>query len=64
LLTLLLASTGYAAVLFDYRTFGGSDGLPRQLVDNVMQVDDYQNALKHIKVGRCGSLVILFRVEA
>jgi hypothetical protein len=36
---------GIAAILFDYRTFGGSDGEPRQHLDPWMQIEDYKNAI-------------------
>lgn len=39
------AAEGYAAVVFDYRGFGDSDGEPRQLLDISMQHDDWKAAL-------------------
>ncbi len=39
------AAAGYAAVVFDYRGFGDSDGEPRQLLDISMQHDDWKAAL-------------------
>lgn len=39
------AEAGYAAVVFDYRGFGDSDGEPRQLLDISMQHDDWKAAL-------------------
>jgi uncharacterized protein len=39
------AAAGYAAVVFDYRGFGDSEGEPRQLLDIAMQHDDWRAAL-------------------
>lgn len=36
--------------LFDYRTWGGSEGLPRHLVSANDHVADYRAAVAHIKV--------------
>jgi dipeptidyl aminopeptidase/acylaminoacyl peptidase len=36
---------GLAALLFDYRRFGESDGEPRQHIDPHDQIEDYKNAL-------------------
>ena len=38
-----------AVFLFDYRTFGKSDGEPRQLVDPVRHVEDWRAAIAHIR---------------
>ncbi len=38
-------AAGYAAVVFDYRGFGDSDGEPRQLLDISMQHADWKAAL-------------------
>ena len=38
-----------AAFLFDYRTFGKSDGEPRQLVDPIHHVEDWHAAIAHIR---------------
>ena len=40
------AAAGYAAVVFDYRGFGDSEGEPRQLLDVPMQHADWKAALK------------------
>ena len=40
------AAAGADVVLFDYRNFGASEGLPRQLVDIKAQLDDYAAALR------------------
>jgi len=42
------ASSGIAALVFDYRNLGVSDGEPRQHLDPWMQVRDYQNALSFL----------------
>ncbi|MDX6597951.1 MAG: uncharacterized protein QOE87_1838, partial [Gaiellales bacterium] len=39
------ADTGLAAILFDYRNFGSSDGARRQHIDPNAQVEDYRNAI-------------------
>jgi putative CocE/NonD family hydrolase len=36
---------GFAALIFDYRHMGASDGEPRQHIDPWAQVEDYQNAV-------------------
>lgn len=40
-----IVKAGLAALLFDYRGFGASDGEPRQHVDPAMQIEDYKNAI-------------------
>ncbi len=39
------AAAGYAALVFDYRHFGDSDGEPRQLLDIGRQQDDWRAAI-------------------
>ncbi|AVM64153.1 alpha/beta hydrolase [Dietzia sp. oral taxon 368] len=39
------ADAGYAALAFDYRGFGRSDGRPRQVVSPARQQDDYRAAI-------------------
>ncbi len=39
------AAAGYAALAFDYRGFGRSDGEPRQVVSPVRQQEDYRAAI-------------------
>jgi len=34
---------------FDFRTFGGSEGLPRHLIDPSAQVDDYLAVVAHVR---------------
>ncbi|MPZ22622.1 MAG: alpha/beta fold hydrolase [Dehalococcoidia bacterium] len=40
---------GVAALLFDYRTFGASDGEPRQHIDPWGQIEDYKNAISYVE---------------
>jgi len=39
------AAAGYVVVVFDYRSFGDSDGLPRRVVDVPAQLADWRAAL-------------------
>ena len=41
----MYAAAGFAALLFDYRNFGASDGARRQHIDPNMQIEDYRNAI-------------------
>jgi len=41
----VFAQAGLAALVFDYRGFGASDGQPRQHVDPWAQIEDYKNAI-------------------
>jgi len=43
------AQAGLAALLFDYRHFGASDGEPRQLLDISRQLDDYRAAIAYAR---------------
>jgi uncharacterized protein len=43
----MYADAGFAALLFDYRNFGSSDGERRQHIDPVWQVEDYKNAISY-----------------
>lgn len=43
------AAVGYACFLFDYRNYGASDGNKRQLINARMQLEDWKNAIEHIK---------------
>src|SRR3954453_18308017 len=43
------AAAGIAALVFDYRNLGVSDGEPRQRLAPVAQVRDYQNALSFLE---------------
>jgi fermentation-respiration switch protein FrsA (DUF1100 family) len=40
-------NVGCAALVFDYRNFGDSDGQPRQHLDPWMQIEDYHNAISY-----------------
>ncbi|MCP4404369.1 MAG: alpha/beta hydrolase [bacterium] len=40
---------GYAALLFDYRHFGESDGEPRQLIWAPFQLEDYEGAIAYAR---------------
>jgi len=40
---------GFAALIFDYRYMGASDGEPRQHIDPWAQVEDYQNAVTWVE---------------
>ena len=42
-----LAGAGIAAMAFDYRNFGDSDGLPREEVDHYGRIEDWQNAISY-----------------
>jgi cephalosporin-C deacetylase-like acetyl esterase len=41
----MFAGAGIAALVFDYRNFGDSDGEPRQHLDPWEQIEDYRNAI-------------------
>src|SRR5262245_42731834 len=43
------AALGIAALVFDYRNLGVSDGEPRQHLDPWAQIRDYQNALSYLE---------------
>jgi fermentation-respiration switch protein FrsA (DUF1100 family) len=40
---------GVAALIFDYRNLGASDGTPRQHLDPWMQIEDYKNAISFLE---------------
>ncbi|WP_100524893.1 alpha/beta hydrolase [Mycobacteroides abscessus] len=42
-----LVSVGIAAIAFDYRNFGDSDGSPREEVDHCGQIDDFLGAIAY-----------------
>ncbi|KAG2453519.1 hypothetical protein HYH02_001739 [Chlamydomonas schloesseri] len=48
------ARAGLAALLFDYRTFGGSDGEPRHWVSPRRHVEDWRAAVDFVKGGGLG----------
>jgi fermentation-respiration switch protein FrsA (DUF1100 family) len=43
------AQAGFAALIFDYRHFGDSEGEPRQLLDIGRQQDDYRAAVAYVR---------------
>lgn len=43
------AAAGLAALVFDYRNFGDSDGEPRQHLDPWMQIEDYKSAISYVE---------------
>ena len=44
------ASNGLAAVIFDYRTFGGSDGEPRHWVSPKRHLEDWTSTIQYVQV--------------
>lgn len=40
---------GYAVLMFDYRTFGDSDGLPRQWISPKRHIEDWHAAIAHVR---------------
>ena len=44
------ASNGLAAVIFDYRTFGGSDGEPRHWVSPKRHLEDWTSTIEYVQV--------------
>ena len=45
----VFADAGIAALVFDYRSFGASDGEPRQHLDPWAQIEDYKNAISWVE---------------
>ena len=45
----VFAEAGFAALIFDYRGFGGSAGEPRQHLDPQGQIQDYRNAISFVE---------------
>ncbi|MEO6124677.1 MAG: alpha/beta fold hydrolase [Ilumatobacteraceae bacterium] len=43
----VFVAAGVAALVFDYRTMGDSDGEPRQHLDPWQQIEDYKNAISY-----------------
>ncbi len=56
------AAAGYACLAFDYRNFGGSDGVPRGLVDIGGQLADWRAAIGYARglVDVDASRIVLF----
>jgi hypothetical protein len=48
------AQAGIAAVVFDYRTFGGSDGEPRHWVSVTRHLQDYAAVIDHVQARGVG----------
>jgi pimeloyl-ACP methyl ester carboxylesterase len=44
-----LVEAGYAVLLFDYRSFGDSDGEPRQHIAPLEQQEDYRSAISYLE---------------
>lgn len=44
-----LTRIGVAALVFDYRYMGGSEGEPRQHIDPWKQIEDYRNAISFVE---------------
>lgn len=42
---------GMAVVVFDYRGFGGSEGMPRHWVSPKRHLQDFEAVVKHVQVG-------------
>jgi fermentation-respiration switch protein FrsA (DUF1100 family) len=45
----MFAAAGVAALVFDYRNFGDSEGEPRQHIDPNEQIEDYRNAISYLE---------------
>jgi dienelactone hydrolase len=46
------AAAGFACLVFDYRHFGASGGMPRQVIDIVHQRQDWGAALRFVRASR------------
>lgn len=46
---IVLANRGFAALVFDYRGLGLSDGQPRQELDPTKQIDDFRAAISYVR---------------
>lgn len=53
----VFAGEGIAALTFDYRHWGSSDGTPRQWISVTKQHEDWQAAVKHVQTTQLGGLV-------
>lgn len=56
------AKAGFATFIFDYRTFGGSEGEPRQWASPSRHLDDFVSAVQYIKA-ELGDVVDVNRVN-
>lgn len=59
----VFASNEFAVLIMDYRNFGGSSGMPRNLVDPARHVEDYLQAIQWISSSnqslvQCSSLAL------
>jgi hypothetical protein len=45
----VFASAGMAALVYDHRNFGASDGMPRQEIDPWAQIRDYRTAITYVR---------------
>jgi pimeloyl-ACP methyl ester carboxylesterase len=50
------AAGGLASLIFDYRTFGGSEGEPRHWVSPKRHLEDWQSAYDYV-IGQLGDAV-------
>jgi fermentation-respiration switch protein FrsA (DUF1100 family) len=50
------ARRGLAVLLFDYRTFGGSEGEPRQWVSPSRHCADWQSAVDYVRQQLCSQV--------
>lgn len=51
---LAFAEAGFAALTFDYRSFGASEGMPRRVVDIRGQLEDWRAAIRFLRAsGTC-----------
>ncbi len=46
-----LCAHGYDVLAFDYRSFGESEGRPRQVIDIRAQLADWEAALEFVRTG-------------
>ncbi|CAM9575129.1 unnamed protein product, partial [Phaeothamnion confervicola] len=53
----VFAAAGIASYSFDYRTFGGSSGEPRNVINPWRHIKDYQAALEHVRTDGLGGRV-------
>lgn len=42
------AAAGLASLIFDYRTFGGSEGMPRHWISPSRHLADWQSAIDYV----------------
>ncbi|MBP6018915.1 MAG: alpha/beta hydrolase [Burkholderiaceae bacterium] len=44
-----IVNKGFAALTFDFRNLGKSDGLPRQEIDPYRQIEDFRSAISYVR---------------